>query len=466
MKNGDQSPSRLTIAQASLLNLRGQELQAFRDVAGGKPQRLAKSCPDNQTAFNPNPDSGLLPPSRSLPSKLCYTYRESPLLSTSDLQSTSEMDTLLQSIQNMGYEDGSLDSTIRSLALDTEYLMTQQAQLRALASAALLTPNPLPSTLPRSHAQAHNGFTPAEELILEAHAQRLQFQAQLPQSLPTLEPTSLSRKPNANARSFDPASRAPFQAPELAGKAMSTQDILRTISEDDFHAMGHQACSFAPTFHEFRGLGDSCLPNIPATTSATFMRPPSRAVSIVPPPPDYEEPGKRPKGHHQRAERSTGPMQISCPSSSSNNRQSILSGESKSYPSLLQASTHSNNTSNGNNSSISTIEFQHPYMYSHGDVRSCPEEDKGSRFRSSPAAHIYTKKFPQFSEQHSTVREGPKSPAVVSPALTYSSRTPSTLSPATPFFGSFAGSQDAFEVMTIENEDVAERKLKARVANK
>jgi len=439
-------------------------------VAGGKPQRLAKSCPDNQTTFNPNSDSGLLPPSRSLPSKLCYIYKESPSLSTSDLQSTSEMDTLLQSIQNMGYEDGSLDSTMRNLALDTEYLMTQQAQLRALASAAVLTPNPLPSTLPRSHTQAHNGFTPAEELILEAHAQRLQLQVQLSQSLPTFEPISLLRKPHASARSFDPASHAPFQAPlaESAGKALCSQDILRTISEDDFHAMGHPACSFAPTSHEFRGLGDNCPPNVPTTMNATFVRPPSRAVSIVPPPPDYEEPGKRPKGHHQRAERSTGSKQILCPSSSLNNRQSVLSGESKSHPSLLQASTHSNNISNGNNlnSSTTTIEFQHPYMYSHGDVRSCPEEDKGSRFRPSPAAHIYTKKFPQFGEQHSTVREGPKSPAVVSPALTYSSRTPSTLSPATPFFGSFAGSQDAFEVMTIDNEDVAERKLKARVANK
>jgi hypothetical protein len=57
------------------------------------------------------------------------------------------MDTLLQSIQNMGYEDGSLDSTMRSLALNNEYLIAQQAHLRALASAALLSPNPLPITL-------------------------------------------------------------------------------------------------------------------------------------------------------------------------------------------------------------------------------------------------------------------------------------------------------------------------------
>jgi hypothetical protein len=36
------------------------------------------------------------------------------------------------------------------------------------------------------------------------------------------------------------------------------------------------------------------------------------------------------------------------------------------------------------------------------------------------------------------------SPALISPTLTYSSHTPSTLSPATPFFGSFQGAQEVF----------------------
>ena len=474
MKNGDQSPSRLTIAQAALLNLRGQELQTnVREVARGKPQRLTNSRLDNQATFNPSSDSGLLPKSHSLPSKLCYTYGESPLLSTSDLPITSEMDTLLQTIQSVGYDDGPLDSMMRNLALDNEYLMTQQAQLRALASTALLSPNPLPITLPRGHTQARNGFTPAEELILEAHTQRFQVQAQISQSSPIFEPISSLRKLNANVGSFDLASHEPLQASVLAGKQMFSQDTLPSISEDEFHAMGHPPRSFAPTSREFQGLVDNCPSNVPVATSTIFVRPPSRAVSIVPPPPDYEEAGKRPKGHHQRAERSIGSKQLPSLSSFSNH-QSIPSGESKSLSSLLHASSGQNNFSSNddNNNNTSTIpcekniELQHTYMYSHGEARSCPEEHKGSRFRSLPASHIYTKKSPPLGEQHSTVKEGPKSPAIVSPALTYSSRTPSTLSPATPFFGSFAGSQDAFEVMTMENEDVAERKLKARVANK
>lgn len=364
---------------------------------------------------------------------------------------------------------------MRSSALDNEYLMTQQAQLQALASAALLSPNPLPITLPRGHTHARNGFTSTEELILEAHAQRLQLQAQLSQSSPIFEPISSLRKLNSNVRSLDPASHVPLPASGLAGRTMFSQDTLPTISEDDFHAMGHLPRSFVPTPHELQGLVDSCPPNVPTMTSTIFARPPNRAVSIVPPPPDYEEPGKRSKGHHQRAERSIGSKQTTYPSSSLNNRQSTPSGASKSHSSLLQASTcpsdisSSNNDNNSNTGTISrdkSIELQHTYMYSHGDVRGYSEEDKAPHFRSSHASQIYAKKSPQLGEQHSAVKEGPKSPAVVSPALTYSSRTPSTLSPATPFFGSFTGSQDAFEVMTMENEDVAERKLKARVANK
>jgi hypothetical protein len=37
------------------------------------------------------------------------------------------------------------------------------------------------------------------------------------------------------------------------------------------------------------------------------------------------------------------------------------------------------------------------------------------------------------------------SPSLISPTLTYSSQTPSTLSPATPFFGSFNSQTEGFE---------------------
>ena len=371
------------------------------------------------------------------------------------------MDNLLQSMQNAGYNDASLDSAMKSLTLDNECVMTQQAQLRALASAALLSPNP-PITLPRSHTQARNGFTPAEELILEAHAQRLQLRTQISRSSSNFESVPSLRNFSSTFRSLDPASHERLPISGFAGNAMFSQETLPTISEDDFHTMGHPPRRFVPTSHEFQRLTGGCPPTVHTAANTAFVRPPNRAVSIVAPPPDYEEYGKRPKGHQQRTERSA--------------RQSTLSGESKSHSSLIQASTPPNdisNNSNDNNSNTSTIsrdknhDFQHTYMYSHGAAQGYPEHEKVQHFRSSPATPFYSKTSPHLSDEpRSAVKEGPKSPAVVSPALTYSSRTPSTLSPATPFFGSFAGGQDAFEVMTMENEEAAERKLGGKVANK
>lgn len=52
-----------------------------------------------------------------------------------------------------------------------------------------------------------------------------------------------------------------------------------------------------------------------------------------------------------------------------------------------------------------------------------------------------------------------RSPTLVSPALTYSSRTPSTLSPATPFFGSFNGSPENFEYTPDDGEMVEKVKV-------
>jgi hypothetical protein len=62
------------------------------------------------------------------------------------------------------------------------------------------------------------------------------------------------------------------------------------------------------------------------------------------------------------------------------------------------------------------------------------------------------------------------SPTLVSPALTYSSstRTPATLSPSTPFFGSFGGSVEDFEGPGghhhhVEEGNMAKKVLDARV---
>ncbi|KIJ15388.1 hypothetical protein PAXINDRAFT_155694 [Paxillus involutus ATCC 200175] len=481
LKNGDQSPARLTIAQAALLNLRGQELQAnTRSAVGGQRHRVVNSqgtrlLSENHVAFNSTADSGVSLEPNSRPSNLHYAFRESPVLTTQDLAITSDMDYLLQSIQNMGYDDGLLDSSL-SPGFSAEYITAQQAQLRALANAGLLSPNVLPITLPRGQTQAHNGFTPAEELILEAHA-RLQLQAQLSQRSPVFEQglplappstkvqNSLRSSLNASVPSFNTSSLGTVLTPtagaSIPGRATFRQDMLPTISEDDFHATSHHSFNFAPNALKFQGSMNSGLP---IGANSAFVRPPSRAVSIVPPPPDYNEHEKRSKGRHQRAEQSVESSQIPIHSFSFDGRPLTTSNgytTQQPYQQAIRSNSITNNTSVISNHK--NTEPQHNYIYSHGDVQGRRDEANSTHFRSAPTSHIHAQFSPTLGEQHS---EGSKSPDVVSPALTYSSRTPSTLSPATPFFGSFTTGQEAFEVVTVENEEALERKLKARAGSK
>ncbi|KAF9220809.1 hypothetical protein BS17DRAFT_882225 [Gyrodon lividus] len=482
LKNGDQSPVRLTIAQAALLNLRGQELQTNARNEGQRHRVVnsqgTRSLSENHATFDTRADSGVLPGSISLPSNLRYAFRESPVLTTQDLPVTSDMDALLKSIQNMGYDDGLLDNAL-SPGFNTEYLVAQQAKLRTLANAALLSPNALPVTLPRGQTHARNGFTPAEELILEAHA-RLQLQAQLSQCSPVFEqglpPPPLSTKVqnslrsnlNASIPSFNAASLGAVQTAmagaAIPGRATFRQDTLPTISEDSFHVTNHHSFNFAPNANKFQGPGHN---GQAIGTSSAFVRPPSRAVSIVPPPPDYDEHGKRSKGRQQRTEQSIESNQMPLRPSSFNSRLLTTSSEYKAQQAYQQAPTRSNSITN-NTSIISSnnIEPQSNYIYLHDDVQGRRDEGKDARFHSTPTSHIHAQTSPTLDEQHYTARDGSKSPVVFSPALTYSSRTPSTLSPATPFFGSFAVGQEAFEVMTVENEEAVERGLKARAGSK
>ncbi|KIK90597.1 hypothetical protein PAXRUDRAFT_672772 [Paxillus rubicundulus Ve08.2h10] len=482
LKNGDQSPARLTIAQAALLNLRGQELQAnTRSVAGGQRHRVDSQCmrllSDNHVGFNSTADPGVSLRPNPRPSNLHHAPRESPVLTTQDLAIASDMDALLQSIQSMGYDDGLLDSTL-SPGFSAEYLAAQQAQLRALASAALLSPNVLPSTLPRGQTQAHNGFTPAEELILEAHA-RLQLQAQSSQRPPVFEhglplaplPTrvhnSLRNNLNASVSSFNTSSLGAAQTATagaaISGRVTFRQDMLPTISEDDFHATGHHSFDFAPNAFEFQGSMHSGLST--GAPSSAFVRPPSRAVSIVPPPPDYDEHEKQSKGRQQRTEQSVEHSRIPIRSSSFDGRPLTTSNGYTAQQPYQQAPIRPNGITN-NTSVISNhknIEPQQNYIYSHGGVQGRRDEGNSTHFRSAPTSHVHAQFLPTAGEQHS---EGSKSPDVVSPALTYSSRTPLTLSPATPFFGSFTTGQEAFEVVTADDEEAIERNLKARAGSK
>jgi hypothetical protein len=136
-------------------------------------------------------------------------------------------------------------------------------------------------------------------------------------------------------------------------------------------------------------------------------------------------------------------------------------------PLASNSSQHTDSRSNNLNSIITTSSTNdkpdsNPQNYLHSPQalrpRSDDQEDHRHNSTSVSKAYVPAQKSPSLAQQLSFENDM-RSPTLVSPALTYSSRTPSTLSPATPFFGSFNGSPENFEYTPDDGEMVEKVKV-------
>ncbi|KAG2140694.1 hypothetical protein DEU56DRAFT_885894 [Suillus clintonianus] len=492
-KNGDQSPARLTIAQAALLNLRGQELQAHarkaqvnrvRDIPIIGQLRDEISLSSVHHSY-PNLNlasvsAGSIPVSTSLPGHLGYRYDFSPSTRYQDLSSNPYTDDLLHSLQqNLNLADAYTVPT-----LDQEH-DAQRAHLQALASATLYTASAQPSIQQhRSQIQARNGFTPAEELILQAHArireqqyQHLQKQQQfvdprdstLPRRVHSSGRIESGSKLNANAQVF----HAPEQiaAYPLTGRALGGAsrskflgDSLPPISEDDFHALGQQQPESGSYYEHLRTHYQEELHFRGDAGNVGMTKPPSRAIEIVAPPQHLDSKCSPLQSHHrsQFSSRSHLSLRQQAQAASTLPRSPLASHSSQ------HSYQHTDSRSNNLNSTLTTSSTndksdRSPQNYLHSpqasQSRSDDQEDHRHNSTSvSSKAYVPAQKSPSLAQQLSFDNDM-RSPTLVSPALTYSSRTPSTLSPATPFFGSFGGSPETFEYTPDDGEMVEKVKV-------
>ncbi|KAH7924940.1 hypothetical protein BV22DRAFT_1129446 [Leucogyrophana mollusca] len=490
----EQSPARLTIAQAALLNLRGQELQ---DNARKPPliqrNRDISTIPLHPAALTghhyPSPDlmtaARMLSASGPLASRnMTYPHLPTPLPSMQDLEFSPDMDVLLQSLQqSLDFNNGYINNSLGMSALENEYRIAQQAHLRALATATSLSSD---QELPRGQTQAHNGFTPAEELILQAHArlqqqQQLQFRHQPPSMFerdslalrhpsPLLDSSNSRSKLNAAAPCFDATSAYSSQrsysqlgtnVQGASSRAKFSRETLPPISEDDFHAMGQHQLDAAPQCQPTQGRHHQRELSVGV---GSRMKPPSRAIEIVPPSSsrrlvsDISLHNTRPQQQstilgypksalqNQRAHLRSNTLP---PSPLTNNQLNIQHTSN---------STRSNSFSNPSNNHTSN-DNPRTYIYS-GNVAE-PTEGLSDNYPSMQSkAHVYAQTSSSLEDQRPVFeREQAISPSLVSPALTYSSRTPSTLSPSTPFVGSFNSGHEEFDNISGEGEV---KKLKVR----
>lgn len=308
-------------------------------------------------------------------------------------------------------------------------------------------PNAVPmSTIPHTQTQARHGFTPAEELILHAHAQA---QSQT-NTLGSLRGTTAVGRVRAGS--------------DLYQQPFSPANPMPPSWEEEFHA---QVQGYEPPLqprHQF----DSAKPR-----HNPHIHPPHVNARLS----NYDNlqhQRQQEQGQEHDTYRSNVPFQIQNfnasrhPNSnaSAHIRSTAIPPSSLSQPQLqrqyipqqqhstlnstnrhshysnnMPSSINTNNSNSNSNNEPSHNFFNHNIQ--HGLMRNV---DEGIQIHEHE--HNHTSNYPshaQFSQQHNYDIDI-SSPPLISPALTYNSaRTPSTLSPATPFFGSFAPAGDGFE---------------------
>ncbi|EGO03342.1 hypothetical protein SERLA73DRAFT_69228 [Serpula lacrymans var. lacrymans S7.3] len=499
-RNGDQSPARLTIAQAALLNLRGQEFQNQIRKAPAVHSRglpAPAHCPTT-TGWLPCQDypagdlAGMMSNAAMLSSSGALPY-QTPVRRMQHSNINHEMATLIDSLQNtMGFNDGvpCVNDGIGMGALEDELCVRALARQAQAQNASSM----FPFSLSGGQAQARNGFTPAEELILQTHT-RIQQQRAQQQQHP--QPSSFGQTELRTSAGclYDSKIKAdigsrnrgqPFTArPHVqqsvshnlhgyarSGSSKGLKSALPVISEDEFHVSArHQLYTSSYQAMQSDAKDMNTVPSHDyAANFEPSLRPSSRENvfrTLEPDHPQYCQ------SRQQGDSISSYPV-INLPKQPStrtalpvHSRSNILPIskplERDQYATASTRTKNNSTTSNSNNSANTTSNYQSQTLSR--DTGHIREDDRANSqiYKETNIQMLSFSQAPPSSDHHNSAYtlDESMSPTAISPALTFSSRTPSTLSPATPFFGSFGNGQEVFETMSEDGEH-CEKKLKVR----
>lgn len=152
-----------------------------------------------------------------------------------------------------------------------------------------------------------------------------------------------------------------------------------------------------------------------------------------------------------------------APSSHSTQRSSSTTYNPRQHYSTISFPPGSNTTHNFTNKNSSSIRSNTYTGYQHNTIHNIDTNSAHSNFkqnshRQATHAHNQNQKNMNydFDNHHDNLHNIPDNAVdspLVSPALTFSGRTPVTLSPSTPFFGSFAQAQDDFKGIREQLQD-------------
>lgn len=367
------------------------------------------------------------------------------------------MDVLPRSTQGLGVGGPPFDRALGSNVLSFDYQTAQSSQSSLQSLASTRSVSSAASVRSRGQTQAHNGFTPAEEVILQTHARRLQIQTHSTNGThlsksdsPLTAPVSGARE-CINSQSFPSTNRLPpAQNQFQLGRALVGDPWLAAQS----HPMAIHGQGALPTYLSANANG----------ADARLAKQASRTIRITTSNQDEKDQSWRDLrlggtgaigSHRGQLRPSTTSIchpvatRLSFPDNDSYSHQSPDSSDG---PIAIRSSSETN--------------ADHVYPQNGGRTQ---QADNGNRGHTGLVPRVTTSHTDATLSPlsgDSARANGPKSPTIVSPALTYSSRTPSTLSPSTPFFSSFGSIHDLFEAVTMGDEDVMEKDIKVNVRSK
>ncbi|KAF7984437.1 hypothetical protein HWV62_14512 [Athelia sp. TMB] len=427
-KEGEPSPNRITIAQAALLNLRGQD---FNPVPASTFQTRTHSpfhanCDD----FKVRPRSGARYESPNVPfssNAACYGPRAvdnapcSPAYAHAQLMSNNQhasagshpdMAAIFASMQaGQALNDGN--------AIAAGQLAQIQARRRLQAS--------------MRQTRAPGGFTGLEEQILRAHGERQSPYQQFPQQ------SARSVGMHGPQGSYRPAGGA-ARIPETLAR-------LRHQEGRESHAMADNSIR-----EQARHV---------ASQATSYQRPRHHKIDMpleykISPANDLHTPSAPSDFPYLHAHaRSQGQQQISSASSTNHPQPSQAHLRSTTLPpshfSQRPARSHQHNSSisvPSNNTNIEHISLSTRTLYNNAGNHNNFEHEHGniatntlfSRHNDSRQFDSSKRLNEQVRNQRNAHDPSETESPLVSPALTYgSARTPCTLSPSTPFFTSNFG---------------------------
>ncbi|KIM74130.1 hypothetical protein PILCRDRAFT_14684 [Piloderma croceum F 1598] len=438
------SPKRLTIAQAALLNLRGQDLQQ-------QLQPLVLDSLHHRPALPiPNSDDFKVKP--HLANRYYPNHADAHALSSNSVSHSPDSHAQPHDLHANFIPDMAtiLESMRAGQVLSDGYsgVHAHHARARAVALAAYRAqaPSRVPMAMSvQAQTQTRSGFTLAEERILQAHETGhhpyQQQQQQQTHLAGDTAPRAFSRPRAVNTVRQGPYAQPPF--PPRISPGFSPIAPTSMMSEDEFHASAqgrHHLSSYQRPHHyqidmadgntiegpsDFSPSSPSDFPysnnnqqhNEPISSDQNSRSQASQAHvrSITLPSSPFNQRPYRSRQHYSSS---------SFPPSSSDNLSRVRSNN------YINTGNHNINQEHSSNNSTNQN-----HIPRHNDDHIINSNNYDST---------------HFHATLQTIHDDSESP-LVSPSLTYSSRTPSTLSPATPFFGSFAHAQENFKGHVQEN---------------